>query len=408
MTVACIKGQMGSNEYFQANMNVRELSKIARPAKEMDGWASMGLEERLQRELNEKRVREEIAPYLAKSEDRFFGSIIVLLYKAEVDFEPLSEVVSKVPKAYQKELDKFGFLTFSGGELIVLDGQHRYAAFGEVISGKSEGPFAGQVASDDVSVIFITHECSEKTRRIFNKLNRQAKSLSKGDNLIMSEDDGNAIVTRRLLEVDDGPLGIKDGKDLIVNWRSNTIAARSRQLTTINTVYETVKEILLVEGITDFDEKVRQVRPTDEELANAYYLAEHWWDTVLKSVPIYVEAVDDPSILTAARMEDQPYSLLLKPVGQMAFFKALIKLKSKGQELEDSLANLDNIDFSISAPMWDNVLVRAGNKMITKKEGIELASELIAYQLGRKTFTEAAKKQIEARALNAKGYEFKL
>ncbi|MGR5541059.1 DGQHR domain-containing protein, partial [Vibrio campbellii] len=211
----------------------------------------------------------EIAPYLAKSADRFFGSIIVLMYNTDVEFESLSDIASKMPKAYQKGMDNFGFLHIDGGELIVLDGQHRYSAFREVIQGDSEGEFSGSIPSDDISVIFLHHESNEKTRRIFNKLNRQAKSLSRGDNLIMSEDDGCAIVTRRLLEIDKGPLGVQAGKDLIVNWKSNTIASRSSQLTTINTVYETVKDILLSHGI-NFDEKVRQVRPTEDELCHAY------------------------------------------------------------------------------------------------------------------------------------------
>lgn len=403
-SVPCTTGQMGSNRYYQTTMKARDFTMIARPAKEMDGWASMGLEERIQRELNAKRVSEEIAPYLAKSSDRFFGSIIVLMYDAEVDFESLLDVAPKLPKAYQQSVGNFGFLHINGGELIVLDGQHRYAAFREVIQGDTDGEFSGKIANDDVSVIFINHESNEKTRRIFNKLNRQAKSLSRGDNLIMSEDDGYAIVTRRLLEVSNGPLGVQAGKDLIVNWKSNTIAARSSQLTTINTVYETVKEILLADSHDfNFDEKVRQVRPEEQELCHAYEVVEVFWSHVLDAIPVYKEALSNPAILKEERVENRPYSLLLKPVGQVALFKALVKLESNGFLHTETLKNIGHIDFRINNELWDNVLVRAGNKMLAGKDGIDITSEMIAFYLEPKAYSEHAKQKVEARIANAKG-----
>ena len=54
---------------------------------------------------------------------------------------------------------------------------------------------------------FIESRDGQKTRRIFNKVNRHAKPTGRSDNIITSEDDGYALVTRRLLDTDlDAPL----------------------------------------------------------------------------------------------------------------------------------------------------------------------------------------------------------
>ena len=44
--------------------------------------------------------------------------------------------------------------------------------------------------------ILIEHEVNMKTRRVFNVVNRYAKQISRGDQIITSEDDGYAIVAR--------------------------------------------------------------------------------------------------------------------------------------------------------------------------------------------------------------------
>src|SRR4051794_28111249 len=129
MTVPAIKGQMGSNVYYETKMRAQELVQAARVASERDTWASLSIDERLQRDLNKKRVREEIVPYLAKSIDRFFGSVIILIEDAEIDFESAGKYLAKdVPAAYRKTFEHTGALTIDGGKFIIIDGQHRWAA----------------------------------------------------------------------------------------------------------------------------------------------------------------------------------------------------------------------------------------------------------------------------------------
>ena len=72
----------------------------------------------MQREPDEKRIRMQLAPYIAKNADRFFGSIVVLVYKGDVIFEPMSDLTKNVPAAYRRNAERIGFLTIDGGTLI--------------------------------------------------------------------------------------------------------------------------------------------------------------------------------------------------------------------------------------------------------------------------------------------------
>ena len=108
--------------------------------KEMPEWGDLDIEERFQREINYNRVRKQIAPYLANDPDRFFGALIVaVLNPGGMDFEPVDNVLSKVPRLYATAARSFGFVTLEGGEILVpLDGQHRLAAIQFALSGKDE------------------------------------------------------------------------------------------------------------------------------------------------------------------------------------------------------------------------------------------------------------------------------
>lgn len=317
LVIPCVKGYMDNTDFYQATMKARDLVQGVRPANELDEWTILSIEDRMQREPDLKRIKEQIAPYIAEAKDRFFGSMIVLVYKGEIYFDSIRDwVSSKAPRAYQSVADDIGVITIDGGSLIMLDSQHRLLALEKVVKAEVTGNCREEVPNDDVCVIFINHESNEKTRRIFNKVNRYAKPTSRGDNIITSEDDRSAIVARHLLS-DGAPLGIKakGSSDVIVEWKNNTLAARSEKLTTISVVYETVKLILISKGIP-LDPSSR---PSEEELEQYYEWAEHFWITVLEGLQPYREAINDSSQIKEMRKDDQPYSLLFKSAAQICF-----------------------------------------------------------------------------------------
>jgi DNA sulfur modification protein DndB len=131
-TVPAITAKMGSRTYYIAKMRASELAMQVSVASELAEWRELSLNELYQRKLNEKRVQQEIAPYLAKTEDRFFGSIIVWVTGDDVvEFEPVAEQIN-VRAPYREAAESIGFLILgpsSSGEsgLVALDGQHRLA-----------------------------------------------------------------------------------------------------------------------------------------------------------------------------------------------------------------------------------------------------------------------------------------
>ena len=75
-TIPCIRGKLGSTDYYLGTMKAEEIVGMAKPASRLEEWEAFDIEERMQRELNDKRVRDEIAPYIANDPDRFFGSLV--------------------------------------------------------------------------------------------------------------------------------------------------------------------------------------------------------------------------------------------------------------------------------------------------------------------------------------------
>ena len=404
LVIAGIKGRMGDTNFYQATIKARDLVQGVRAANELDEWTTMSIEDRLQREPDLKRIQEQIAPYIAEAKDRFFGSMIVLVYNGEIYFDSIKEWVDKkAPRAYQSVADNIGVITIEGGALIMLDGQHRLLALEKVVKGEVIGECRDQVPNDDVCVIFLHHESNEKTRRIFNKVNRYAKPTSRGDNIITSEDDRSAIIARKLLS-DGAPLGVrvKGSSDVIVEWKNNTIAVRSTKLTTISVVYETVKLILSDNGVPNDTTS----RPSEDELEQYYEYVEKFWNKVLEGLQAYQKALSDSSKIPEMRKDNHSYSLLFKAAAQIALFKGLIAATRKNRiSLEEAVRRADKIDWAMSLPVWKNVLVTPGGTMARAQQAQNLGGKLIAYLIAADKMTEEETAQIQREYSSAHGVD---
>jgi DNA sulfur modification protein DndB len=385
-TIPAIRGSLGTTEFFETTMKVGDLVKTVRPPKEIDGWANFSIEERMQREPDLPRIKAQLAPYIARNRDRFFGSIIVLVYNGEITFESLAEVAKNIPVAYKKNAERVGFVTIDGGVLIVLDGQHRLLALEMVHKGDVPGEFAHDVANDEICVIFIKHENDQKTRRIFNTVNRYAKQTSRGDNIITSEDDGYAIVTRWLLR-ENAPLGKPAN---IVNWKSNTLTKRSTQLTTISTVYETVKLILRANAVEKLPE---QERPSDEDLEAYLVYCADVWDTLLQGIPAYQAALADPSKIPAMREDAAATSLLFKPASQAALVDGVLRaVELTKLKIGEAVKRASQITtWNMDARMWSGIIVKSSGAIDAGPEAKRRMALLLSYLIAADQLDEEKK-----------------
>lgn len=403
VTLLAQKGKMGNNTYYITTMKANTLIKTVGFACEMATWPDMSVDERMQREIKGDRVAAEIVPYIVNDPDWFFGSLIIDIYSGweEVAFQDIQEVCTTNLAAYRDTLVDTGFLTLPDNKsLIALDGQHRLCALSIAIRGQNGIPGSVKISDSlrdslvphpeigeaDVSVIFIKHEDDAKIRKIFNKVNRYAKQTSKGDNIITSEDDMVAIITRAMFSgAVDAPLGSINNQDL-VNWKSNTIPLRSKMLTTAAAIYTMTEVLLEPIGITP------KLRRNEEKLAQGITFMKDFWNTTLTEVDIfreYKQYVIDGNPLETLRKNN----LLLKPVTQMALAQATRIAMDHGYQYKDLTAKINQIDWDPNNEIWSNILVTTSSskKMITGSQALKNAGSVIAYMLVGNSFSKAEK-----------------
>lgn len=404
----------GTTVYYLAKMPAGELVDSVGLAAEMPEWDGMTADEKMQREPDLNRVVNEIVPYYVEDDDRFFSSIVVDVYSGfnNLIYEPVSDIVDKLPAAYQLPLNDIGFLIFQGNEqLIALDGQHRLLAIKLAIKGKSAIPIGllkqkkmtpqmmaltphPQLAKEEISVIFVEHSDNLKIRKIFNKINKYARQTGRGDNIVTSDDDIFAIISRRLFSEGEILAAICD--DELVNWKSNTLSERSKQLTTISALYTSAETIL-----KDFEYSVK-VLPKPEEIESAFEIVREFWQKLLEGLSTYQEylhLMETKSKVSELRKE----SLLLKPVTQMSLAHVAYKARQKNIPWEDVVAKLDKIDWSFDNPVWTNLLVTgtAKKKMITGKEYIRAAGMVISYMVMGDAMSKAEVNEVKDVIRNA-------
>ena len=385
-TVPALRGNFGSTEYWLTTMSIGELITKVRFPQDFEGWETMGVEERYQREINLARVRKDIAPYFATDANRFSGSLVLAVMNDEdMLFEPLTTVGggggrSALPQLYQSSSREMGFLTFQGPEILVpLDGQHRIKAFKFAIEGADDNNRSipnmranQELARDQVTVILIRWEPS-KARYIFNKINRYAKATNKSDNLITDDDDALAVMTRNLL----GENGVIPSR--LVRIGANTLNATALEFTTLPTFYAATEAIVKGLGISghssprDMDDAQREVvtdtvRPV--------------WQRLLSKVDLWAEALADTSDRgDQTRRQIREDTLLGKPIGQLSLVRAYMLMREKcaGAPEDELCARLNRIDWSVNNSMWHGVLMQPNGRVMSGRNTVNRAYEFIAY-----------------------------
>ena len=308
-------------------------------------------------------------------------------------FESINDVYgSKVPNLYKSAGNSFGFLTLQGGETLVpLDGQHRLAALEFAITGKDQRqqPIEGlgvkaSVAEDTCTVILMRHD-EERSRKIFNKVNRYAKPTTTAENLITADDDVVAVIVRESIIGTDSAIPSR-----LVNTKSNTLTPRSREFTTLSTLYASTKDLLEASH-----KKIRTDALPDQATKTIMQTeAVEFWGTICSEVNAFSDSLRDATETgDDRRREIRKDSLLGRPVAQWALVQSIMRLRAQDEisaariSLEDACKRVNQLDWSPSEPRWQQVLV-SGDKMLTGKTVVNFSARVIAYWLGADMTTE--------------------
>ena len=224
------------------------------------------------------------------------------------------------------QLDQsFGVLTFAGGEkYYALDGQHRLAAIKAIIepTDATRDRFARDYVSEEfrqtfreeeISVIMVVQDPGEDAsvrdemlkdyRRLFSSLNRYAKATDQNTNIIMDEDDGIAILTRRLIaehEFFKWTVEKPSEYSIVKTGKGKNLRPTDSYFTQIEVLYEinyvcmasssrSARGWKLSERETipqkDF-KKIWRIRRPDEDVLDDYYEElSAIWDGILETLP---------------------------------------------------------------------------------------------------------------------------
>ncbi len=384
-TVFAIEGKLGSTKYYVVTMKASEVVSKIRIPKEVEGWEYLDIENRYQREINDLRVKRDIAPYLANDKDRFFGSLLVAMQHADqITFEPLTDVATKLPVAYKTPAAGAGFLTLTGGEVMFpIDGQHRLRAIKYAIDGRDSAgkdldltPSTG-LAQDDVVVVLFKFE-TDISRKIFSKVNRYARTTTKAQNLITDDDDVIAVITREIAN-DVDVIGAR-----MVNFKSNTLSNMAVEFTTLATLYDCIDYIISA----DHGKIDKSVLPDPQKKKLLYRSTKQVIQTLVDKIEHFETMLTDTGGTgDEKRRELRQETLLSKPISQLCLVRAFVNIQhSKTSDnrtpTEDEICGkLNQIDWDMKNPSWQKILMN-GNKIMAGKGTVNLATEFIVYLAG--------------------------
>ena len=204
--------------------------------------------------------------YLLRQPERFYGAIIVAAWGGR----PAYMRVKMEDHPLLDDDFEFGLLKFDGRqEYFALDGQHRLRSIKDAIE------IDGQLRTEEIAVIFVTHQRTEegnvRTRRLFHTLNRYARPTTTGENIALDEDNVISICTRMLLKSGVGFLGAS----YIEHQRKNILKTQVEKFTSLAALYDFNKAVL--EAIYSFDRDYLRFRPAATDVENAYSAISQFW-----------------------------------------------------------------------------------------------------------------------------------
>ena len=402
--IPAFKASVGDWEYYICIMKYAEVARQVGFAYELGG--NSDLNTMIQRGLGDRT--DSIKNYLLKSDHRFLGAIIIAAWGGAPTYVDIS---MDDPDGLLSGIDRqFGVLTFDGTQqYFALDGQHRLKAIKEAIKNKPE------LGKEDICVIMVSHFDSEdgkiRTRRLFTNINRNAKATTGAENIVLDEDDGAAILTRRLLTEhpflsiegvvkvftrvgDEGELRLAAG---------NVPQGDKKALTTIANLYDIVRTLSF-----DLDPSMRQpqARPSDEVLETSYGVISKRLDDLLTAAgdlrtPLASGAsAKDLRVIKGKESDGAPF---MRPVIQKAVARVVAEIASQGVlPWEEIMKRLGALTWRIGDAPWLAVFNPTTGKMISSKDNAEVLRDLLYVHLAapsKQSITRARKQYKDLRGV---------
>lgn len=358
LLLPCLTGKFGSWRYYNVVMKIRDVIDSASGIKTIPEskkiYKSDNLNEILQRLEDPKRI-EPLKRYILDQKDRYFNSLTVAITGGDPKWHPVS--IKKDSKFDEVEINylnlKYGILELTGKEeLFILDGQHRLLGLRDAYGENRK------IGEEEVSIMLVIHEDTKegikKLRRIFVSLNRNAKLVSEGENIILEEDDVSAIVARQLVEQYDL---FKNNNVIAFNKNLNLKVGKhdSEKFTSLLSLYNVNEYIVDNDAIYEYkiNGKYVRIRPKDEIIKASYAKAEEFWNRFFKTFPEAKKFIEKPSESIPLRQESGG-AYFMRPIGQEIVVKFYCLLRGIGKIEEFS--RLQVVEKKLDSAFWKFVL----------------------------------------------------
>lgn len=385
---------MGDWVYYVAFMNFEAISEWIKPVAEVH--KTKRLREWIQRVLREGRPTE-IADYLVNQPQRFFNAIVVGVYGGEPQWYSFRILPTKrkegpsIDAARTRELEgEVGFLYFQGTEsLFAIDGQHRVAGIVQAVHRDSS------LSSEEVAVILVAHQTNAaglvRTRRLFTTLNKTARPVAPRDIIALDEDNGFAIITRRLVE----DFNLLRRRKIVALKETASLAPENRRsLTSIVALYSICQDLHPIREGHPTRKELQVDRPSDGLLDELYSDHTHYWSLLADRIPEYRQIFNKKRVPGDYRREKNNH-LLFRPVGQRAFAQATRCLVRRSYSVEAAVEKLRNANLRLDSEQWHHLLWDPVNKKMISSSPT-LATSYLLHQVQERAPTEHQAEKLAA------------
>jgi DNA sulfur modification protein DndB len=332
-----IRGIQAGREFYVSMCPLRLIPKIFLFDEE-----ELVPELRAQRTLNKSRVPE-IANYILDNKGEYVFSALTASVDAELRFDPMEETNSD---------SRLGLLHIPmEATFIINDGQHRRAAIEIALRENSD------LADETIAIVFFLDIGLKRCQQMFADLNRYAVKPSKSLGLLYDHSDEWAELARRLANNARAFKGV-------VEMEKSTLAARSRRLFTLSSIYGATK--VLFSGSEHLSLEKREEAGTN------------FWNTVDRMISEWGQ-VRAGRISSGEVRQDYIHShgITLAALGRVGNFLLSLPQKEWGSKLE----GLKNIDWSRSnQKTWEGRALRSG-KIVKSNDNVVLTGNAIKQAL---------------------------
>ncbi len=455
-----IRATMGRWTYYIVKLKVSDLAKEV--SLSSDVHQDRTLDEAIQREIQNSRARQSLVVYLHDRDDRFLNSIVVAALGGSPTFTPLQLADTPENNVFRAmEVDQsFGVLTFAGGQkYYALDGQHRLAAIRAILQPSDnkyddfarnyvDESFRQTFQDEEISVIMVVQDPGEDQsvrtevlqdyRRLFSSLNRYAKATDESTNIIMDEDDGIAILTRRLISEHEffkwtveqaseySIIKTTKGKNLKVSdpYFSQIEVFYVMNLTLLRSASRSAHGWKSPGGdiIPDAQFKFWRLSRPDENVLEDYYRElSDIWDGILATMPELRKAPPKMRVHNLASTEPEDGTddhVVFWPIGQELFARVVRAMLDNhctyagtdilsGPEVIEALKPLRQVKWSLHSEPWKYLLLvetadRSGNMAWTmRNEGrnvaVSIGREVLEFIVGLTPLDQQGQDQLRRR-----------